>query len=149
MKEKILSEYKLQLPARSENEGVARAMVCAIAGLMDPTLGELADIRCAVSEAVTNAIVHGYRKSGGVVYITVRLLLGQIFSVEVMDRGCGIRDVEEAMQPLFTTDAEGERSGMGFSVMQTFMDEVSVTSKVGAGTRVFMRKRIAGENEGR
>ena len=149
MKEKVLSEYKLQLPARSENEGVARAMVCAIAGLLDPTLGELADIRCAVSEAVTNAIVHGYRKAGGVVYITVKLLQGQIFFVEVTDRGCGIRDVGEAMQPLFTTDAEGERSGMGFSVMQTFMDEVSVASEVGVGTRVSMRKRITGEHEGR
>ena len=147
MKEKVLSEYKLQLPARSENEGVARAMVCAIAGLMDPTVGELADIRCAVSEAVTNAIVHGYRKKGGVVYITVKMLLGQILSVEIADRGCGIPNVEEAMQPLFTTDTEGERSGMGFSVMQTFMDEVFVSSKVGMGTKVLMRKRITGEYE--
>ena len=149
MREKILGEYKLQLPARSENEGVARAMVCAIAGLMDPTLSELADIRCAVSEAVTNAIVHGYRRKRGEVYITVRMLLGQIFSVEIRDRGCGIPNVEEAMQPLFTTDSEGERSGMGFSVMQTFMDEVSVTSEVGVGTRVLMQKRITGEHEGR
>ena len=149
MKEKVLSEYKLQLPARSENEGVARAMVCAIAGLLDPTLGELADIRCAVSEAVTNAIVHGYRKGGGVVYITVKLLMGQIFSVEIADKGVGIQNVEEAMQPLFTTDTEGERSGMGFSVMQTFMDEVSVASEVGTGTKVTMRKRITGEHEGR
>ncbi len=124
-------------------------MVCAIAGLLDPTLGELADIRCAVSEAVTNAIVHGYRRSCGAVYITVKLLQGQIFSVEIADKGCGISDVKEAMQPLFTTDAEGERSGMGFSVMQTFMDEVSVTSSVGVGTRVSMRKRITGEHEGR
>lgn len=149
MKEKVLGEYRLQLPARSENEGVARAMVCAIAGLLDPTLGELADIRCAVSEAVTNAIVHGYRKSGGAVYITVKLLQGQIFFVEVSDKGCGIPNVTEAMQPLFTTDAQGERSGMGFSVMQTFMDEVAVTSAVGVGTRVSMRKRITGEHEGR
>lgn len=147
MKEKVLSEYKLQLPARSENEGVARAMVCAIAGLMDPTVGELADIRCAVSEAVTNAIVHGYRKRGGVVYITVKMLLGQTLSVEIADRGCGIPNVEEAMQPLFTTDTEGERSGMGFSVMQTFMDEVFVSSEVGLGTKVLMRKRITGEYE--
>jgi stage II sporulation protein AB (anti-sigma F factor) len=98
---------------------------------------------------VTNAIVHGYRRSCGAVYITVKLLQGQIFSVEVADKGCGISDVKEAMQPLFTTDAQGERSGMGFSVMQTFMDEVSVTSSVGVGTRVSMRKRITGEHEGR
>ena len=139
----------MQLPARSENEGVARAMVCAVASLMDPTVGELADIRCAVSEAVTNAVVHGYRYVSGVIYITVKLLSGCVFHVEIADKGCGIADVKEAMQPLYTTDTEGERSGMGFSVMQTFMDTLDVRSKPGEGTRVVMRKRLNGEHERR
>jgi stage II sporulation protein AB (anti-sigma F factor) len=149
MKETVLNEYKLQIPARSENEGVARAMICAIASLMDPTLGDLADIRCAVSEAVTNAIVHGYRNQGGTVYLTVKLYKGGVIQIEVTDRGCGIADVEEAMRPLYTTDRAGERSGMGFSVMQTFMDSLRVESHLGKGTRVLMRKRLSGEHEGR
>ena len=149
MKETVLGEYRMQLPARSENEGVARAMVCSIASLMDPTVGELADIRCAVSEAVTNAVVHGYRYVAGVIYITVKLYSGSVFQVEIADKGCGIANVEEAMQPLYTTDAEGERSGMGFSVMQTFMDSLDVRSKPGEGTRVVMRKRLMGEHERR
>ena len=150
MKEALLNEYRLTLPARSENESVARAAVCTMAALLDPTVGELADIRCAVSEAVTNAIVHGYRQQkSGTVYITVKLYTGSVLQVEVADRGCGIADVEEAMQPLFTTDAGGERSGMGFCVMQAFMDSVKVTSTPGKGTSVLMRKRLRGEDERR
>ena len=141
--------FKMQIPAISQNEAFARNAVSAFALTLSPTIEEINDVKTAVSEAVTNAIVHGYRRKRGEVYITVRMLLGQIFSVEIRDRGCGIPNVEEAMQPLFTTDSEGERSGMGFSVMQTFMDEVSVTSEVGVGTRVLMQKRITGEHEGR
>jgi stage II sporulation protein AB (anti-sigma F factor) len=109
---------------------------------MDPTLEELGDIRTAVSEAVTNCIVHAYREAYGIIYITVTLYRDETVKIEIRDRGCGIPNVRKAREPLFTTDAAGERSGMGFTVMETFMDSVDVESIVGVGTKVIMKRKI-------
>mgnify|MGYP004691253213 CR=1 FL=1 len=132
---------KLVLPSLSVNEGMARAAVAAFCSQLDPSALFLADIKCAVSEAVTNCIVHAYRESAGNIYITVKLL-DDAAEVVIRDRGCGIPDVKKAREPLFTTDAEGERSGMGFSVMEAFMDRVEVFSSPGEGTRVVLEKRL-------
>lgn len=127
-----------------ENESFARVVIAAFAVQMSPTVSEIADVKTAVSEAVTNAIVHGYEGTRGMV--TLRAVIdGAILSIEVADRGRGIPNVAQAMEPFFTTHPEQERSGMGFAVMQTFMDEVSVSSTPGAGTTVRMRKRITPE----
>ncbi len=131
---------QLKLPALSANEGMARAAVAAFCAQLDPSGVELADIKCAVSEAVTNCIVHAYRYQDGLIYITVSLLEGRVAKIEIRDRGCGIEDVKEARQPLFTTDSAGERSGMGFTVMESFTDKISVTSKLESGTKIVMYK---------
>lgn len=137
---KVINKMQLKLPALSANEGMARAAVSAFCAQMDPSAVELADIKCAVSEAVTNCIVHAYRHQDGIIYITVSLLEGRVARIEIKDRGCGIENVKEARQPLFTTDAAGERSGMGFTVMESFTDKISVTSKVDFGTKIVMYK---------
>ena len=132
---------KLEVPAKSCNESFVRAAVAAFSVQLDLSIEDLADIKTAVSEAVTNAIVHGYVDMKGVVTITCRIIDGMI-EIEVADSGVGIEDVGQAMQPLYTSSPETERSGMGFTVMQTFMDELSVKSCVGEGTVVTMKKRI-------
>ena len=137
-----INEMKLRLPSLSVNESMARAAVAAFCSQLDPCASELADIKCAVSEAVTNCIVHGYRDTVGIIYITVRLCEDRIVRIEIKDRGCGIEDVETARQPLYTTDAAGERSGMGFTVMESFCDKVRVFSKCGKGTTVTLFKRL-------
>ena len=137
---RVLNKMQLKLPALSANEGMARAAVAAFCAQLDPAAVEIADIKCAVSEAVTNCIVHGYRNREGWIYITVSLLEGRVAKIEIRDRGCGITNVREARQPLFTTDAESERSGMGFTVMESFTDSLRVTSKVDKGTAVIMYK---------
>jgi len=139
----VLNRIQIKLPAISVNEGMARSAVASFVSQLDPDVGELADIKCAVSEAVTNCIVHGYRESSGLIYITVTLMEGRAVKIEIRDRGCGIPDVRAARQPLFTTDADGERSGMGFTVMESFTDGVRVRSKVGVGTTVVLLKRLA------
>ncbi len=138
-----INELKLKLPSLSVNEGACRAIVAAFCAQLDPNIEELADIKCAVSEAVTNCIVHAYGGRGGTIYITVGLYEGRIIRIEVRDRGCGIANVKEAMQPLFTTDHTGERSGMGFSVMESFMTRLRVHSTLSRGTRVTMWKQLA------
>lgn len=125
-----------------ENESFARVAVSAFAVQMDPTLDILADIKTAVSEAVTNAIVHGYAEKTGMVRIRASLRENGLLCLSVEDQGKGIADIEQAMQPFFTTQPEKERSGMGFCVMQTFMDKVKVISAPGQGTTVYMEKRI-------
>lgn len=141
---RIINEMKLRLPAKSVNEGVCRAVVSAFAAELNPTVEELGDLRCAVSEAVTNAIVHGYRGAenpdASFVYISVRLYDTREITVEISDNGCGIEDVERAMRPSYTTGGDGERCGMGFLVMESFTDSLSVKSKLGKGTTVLMRK---------
>ncbi len=139
---KILNEMKIILPSNSVNEGAARAAVSSFLIQADPTVEELSDIRTAVSEAVTNAIVHGYRGTMGNIEIIVRLLSEREIYIRIKDRGCGISDVKQAMEPLFTTAPEEERSGLGFSVMESFTDKLRVSSKTGKGTTVTMRKRL-------
>ncbi len=135
------NRMRLCLPALSVNEGIARAAVAAFCAQCNPGATELADIKCAVSEAVTNCIVHAYRERAGEIYITVRLIPRGV-RISIRDRGCGIEDVERAREPLFTTDAAGERSGMGFTVMESFMDKLSVHSAKGQGTLVILTKYI-------
>ena len=140
---KAENEMRLRLPARSENESAARSAVSAFVAHLNPTVEELGDIRLAVSEAVTNAIVHAYMGTGeGLIYISVRLYADREISIEISDKGCGIEDVEKAKEPFFTTGNGEERCGMGFLVMQTFTDALVVRSKPGRGTCVLMRKKL-------
>ena len=132
---------KIEFPSRSTNESFARSAVAAFAAQLDPTLDELGDIKTAVSEAVTNAIVHAYPEQLGVVQLKARIYDGEFLEISIKDRGCGIEDVKKAMQPLFTTGGE-ERSGMGFTIMDSFMDRMRVRSRPGKGTTVIMSKRI-------
>ena len=127
--------------SRSANEGFARGAVACFAAQLDPTLEELGDIKTAVSEAVTNAIVHAYPDTLGKIVVKAKILDGNILEVTVRDWGKGIADVEQARQPLYTTGGE-ERSGMGFTIMESFMDKLTVRSSEGKGTRVTMRRRI-------
>ena len=143
MKTEKINEMRITLPALSVNEGVARALVGAFCAQLNPTLEEIADLKCAVSEAVTNCIVHAYRGEGGPIYISVSLYSDRSITVTVRDRGCGIPDVALARQPLYTTNTDGERSGMGFSVMETFTDRLTVRSRTGVGTGVTMKKRLS------
>jgi len=138
----VENEMKLSLPSLSVNEGIARSAVAAFCAQLNPTAVEIADIKCAVSEAVTNCIVHAYRDTVGEITITVKLCEGRFVQIEIRDRGCGIEDVRQAREPLYTTDAEGERSGMGFTVMESFCDGVNVSSRVGRGTTVTLIKRL-------
>lgn len=131
----------MNIPARSANEGFARACISAFAAQLDPTLEEINDIKTAVSEAVTNCIVHAYKEKIGKIYITAELCDKNIIRIKIRDNGCGIENVEKAMEPLYTT-VGGERAGLGFAVMQSFMDTVKVRSAVGKGTSIVMTKRI-------
>ena len=144
---KIINEMKLRLPAKSINESLVRAVVSAFSAELNPTVEELGDLRCAVSEAVTNAIVHGYRDTPdsmtAYIYISCRLYDTRELTVEISDNGCGIRDVEEALRAGFTTGDREERSGIGFLVMRSFTDSLSVKSKLGRGTRVLMKKKLS------
>ncbi|HHT65225.1 MAG: anti-sigma F factor [Caldicoprobacterales bacterium] len=137
----IKNEMKLEFLSRSQNEAFARVAVAAFAAQLDPTLEEIADIKTAVSEAVTNAIIHGYDNPNEIVQIITRISDNSVM-IEVIDRGKGIEDIELARQPLYTSKPELERSGMGFTVMETFMDEVEVISAPGQGTKVRMVKHI-------
>lgn len=137
MKNKI----KIIMDARSVNEGFARAACAAFAARLDPTLEELADIKTAVSEAVTNAIIHGYEGRMGKVALEMEAD-GRLLTFTIRDRGRGIADVEKAMRPLYTSKPHLERSGMGFTVMESFMDSLTVVSKIDAGTKVTMTKKI-------
>ncbi len=144
---KVQNEMKISFKGISENEGFARTAVCAFAALLDPNIEEISDIRTAVSEAVTNCIVHGYRNSVGVVEITAKILESSELYIRIKDKGCGIEDIEQAMEPLFTTAECEERAGLGFAVMESFMDSLKVTSAVGKGTVVIMRKKIGNYDE--
>ena len=138
---KIINKFSMSLLARSANEGFARACISAFASQLDPTLEEINDIKTAVSEAVTNCIVHAYSEKLGKIYITAEIFEDRVLKVKIRDTGCGIENIDLAIQPLFTT-VGGERAGLGFAVMQSFMDSVKVTSKVGKGTTVIMKKKI-------
>ena len=139
MKErKTQNGFKLEFPALSENEAFARQIVCAFAARLDPTLEELSDLRVVVSEAVTNCVVHAYKGAGKVwnIQITVRITGAGGLKVRIKDSGCGMADIERCMQPLYTTDPEGERGGMGLPIMQSLSRKFSVKSKPGKGTTV-------------
>ena len=142
MKTKATNEVLLEFPSRSSNEGFARAAVACFAAQMDPTLNELEDIKTAVSEAVTNAIVHAYPDAIGKVAVRARICPGNVLELTVKDHGRGIADVEKAREPLYTTGG-GERSGMGFTIMESFMDKLTVRSVPGRGTTILMRKKLA------
>ena len=144
MKGKILNSMYLVLPSYSVNEGIARGAVAAFCAQLNPTASELGDIKCALSEAVTNSIVHAYKDCIGEIYITVDLLENSVVKIKIKDKGCGIDDVKCARTPLYTTDSAGERSGMGFTVMESFTDAMRVTSKREKGTCVVMYKQIKG-----
>ena len=135
------NEMEIRFDSRSENEGFARASVASFLTQLNPTVEEVADVKTAVSEAVTNAIIHGYEQRVETVRIHCSIE-NQLFTVEISDRGKGIANVEKAMEPMFTTKPEDDRSGMGFSFMEAFMDSVEVESKVGEGTSVKMTKTI-------
>ncbi len=132
-------EMKLEFDAISENEGLARVVIAAFLTRLDPTLEQLQDVKTAVSEAVTNAVIHGYEEKGGMIRMSAVLEKGEL-KLTIEDDGVGIEDISKAMQPLFTTKPEGERSGMGFSFMEAFMDKVEVESSPGNGTTVHMWK---------
>ena len=141
---KVNNEARVEFPGLSANEGFARSIAACFAAQLDPTLEELGDLKTAVSEAVTNCIVHAYPNEAGRVSLRLRILEGDILEVRIRDWGTGIQDVERAREPLFTTGGE-ERSGMGFSIMECFMDSLRVRSAPGKGTVVTMRKRISGK----
>ena len=142
MKPEKINEMTLRFVSRSANEGFARAAAAAFIAQLDPTVEQLYDIKTAVSEAVTNANVHGYRDTLGTITVTVRLFSPAAAEIVVRDKGCGIPDVAQAREPLFTTGG-ADRSGMGFTIMESFMDTVKVRSRPGKGTTVTMRKRFA------
>lgn len=139
---KILNEMRLDFPAISENEAFARMVISGFILSLNPTVEELADVKTAVSEAVTNAIIHGYGNGKGTVRLHAQYTEDGLITICIIDRGCGIRDVESARQPFFTTSDGDERSGMGFTVMESFMDSVEVSSVVGEGTTVRLIKQI-------
>ncbi|MBR6676173.1 MAG: anti-sigma F factor [Clostridia bacterium] len=134
---------KAEFPSLSQNEALARALVSSFVMQLNPTVSELADIKCAVSEAVTNCIVHAYRDTVGTVYLSLKSYSDRSVKIEIKDRGCGIEDIASAMQPMFTTDREGERSGLGFTVMESFCDKLRVTSKPKKGTKVTLTKSLS------
>ena len=141
MKTKAMNEVLLEFPSCSSNEGFARSAVACFAAQMDPTLNELEDVKTAVSEAVTNAIVHAYPEKLGTVWLSARIIGEDTLEICVKDKGRGIPDVKQAMEPLYTTGGE-DRSGMGFTIMESFMEQLRVKSVPGKGTTVTMRRRI-------
>ena len=148
MADRIVNSMKTEFCAKSVNEGFARSAVAAFAAQCDPTIAIIADIKTVVSEAVTNAIVHGYagfeNKNECPIYIFCKLYENGKLCIKIKDKGRGIEDVDAAMQPLYTTDTDGERSGMGFTIMQSFTDGIRVRSKMGKGTVVTLEKRLKG-----
>ena len=138
----LVNELKIKLPSLSVNESAARSIVAAFVAQANPTVSEVADIKCVVSEAVTNCIVHAYPQTMGSIYITAQIFSNRAIKLEIRDRGVGISDVKQARQPLFTTSPESERSGMGFTVMESFTDRMQVRSRVGKGTAVLLFKQL-------
>ena len=142
----IINEFRMVVDSRSVNESFSRTTVSAFAAQLDPTVEEINDIKTAVSEAFTNCIVHGYRNSVGKIYIGVKIHDDNRVIITIRDRGCGISDIKKAREPLFTT-LGGDRAGLGFSVMESFTDKLSVRSKIGVGTTVTLCKKICGRTK--
>ena len=141
----VCNEMKLDFPSHSRNEAFARAAAGAFIASLDPTASELSDIKCALSEAVTNCTVHAYPDRIGIIRLAIRLREDGTVVITVKDKGVGIADTKKAREPLFTTDAAGERSGMGFTVMEGFSDSVKLISKPGRGTTVTLTRKLAGK----
>lgn len=139
---KFINEMKLSFPSRSANEAFARTAVSSFLAQLDPTVEEISDIRTAVSEAVTNCIVHGYPDGVGIITIEAGIQENGRIIIRIRDKGCGIADVQQAMEPMFTTCETGERAGLGFAVMETFTDKLRVRSILGKGTTVTMEKKM-------
>lgn len=146
MKNVYENEMKLEFSSKSNNESFARIAVAAFVTQLDPTIEELADIKTVVSEAVTNCIIHGYEEKEGIIKMECKLFANSI-EIEISDNGKGIEDIEQARQPLYTSKSDLERSGMGFTIMESFMDEMKVESVVGVGTKVTMKKMIKVSDE--
>ena len=145
MEKRKIETMRLEIESLSKNEEFARVVVAVFMSRLDPTLEEIDDVKTAVSEAVTNAVIHGYENGNGIIAVEAEAQEdGRILTVRIADRGTGIKDVKKAMEPMYTSDPSGERSGMGFSFMEAFMDEVEVESEPGKGTVVTMKKRIGG-----
>lgn len=142
---KIINEMKIDFLSKSSNESFGRVAVSAFVSQLDPTVAELSDIKTAVSEAVTNCIVHGYEHTYGIISVIVRIFESRVVEISVIDRGKGIENVEKAMEPMFTTGNAEERSGMGFTVMETFMDKIKVISRPADGTKVIMIKKLCAD----
>lgn len=142
MKRKIVNELKMSFPSLSENERFSRLAVSGFLSQLNPQVDELSDIKTAVSEGVTNCIVHGYRDAIGLVFMQIRIFDGGKIYIKIRDKGCGIRDIKQAMEPLFTTAPEEERAGLGFAVMESFMDKIKVRSSEGKGTTLIMEKTL-------
>lgn len=142
----VQNEFRMTIDSKSVNEGFSRAVVAAFTAQLDPTVEEINDIKTAVSEAVTNCIVHGYKNSLGKIYITVKIYDNNNVVISIRDKGCGISDIKKAREPLFTT-LGGDRAGLGFSVMESFMDKIIVRSKVNSGTSVTLYKKINGRTK--
>ena len=142
----VINEFKMTVDSHSVNESFTRATVSAFASQLDPTVEEINDIKTAVSEAVTNCIVHGYKNNVGRIYINVKIHNDSRVVITIRDRGCGISDIKKAREPLFTT-LGGDRAGLGFSVMESFMDKISVRSTVTKGTTVTLYKKICGRKK--
>ena len=143
-----INKISMTIWSRSANEAFARVAIAAFASQLDPTLEEISDIKTAISEAVTNCIVHAYKEKLGKIYITAEIYEENVIKIKIRDKGCGIENVKQAREPLFTTGGE-ERAGLGFAVMESMMDSVRVSSKVGKGTTVTMKKRISSKDENR
>ena len=142
MPKQALNEIRCTFLSRSENEALARSIISGFLLPLDPTVDELADIRCAISEAVTNCIVHGYRGTSGMIVLAAKSFDDRSVRITVIDHGCGIEDIAQARTPLFTTHPDEDRCGMGFSIMESFTDHLTVRSFIGKGTTVIMEKRL-------
>ena len=138
-----VERFQMEIDSLSKNEEFARVVIAVFMSRLNPTLEEIDDVKTAVSEAVTNAVIHGYQGKEGVIHISAAIE-GDMLTVTVRDEGVGIGNIKKAMEPMYTSDPSGERSGMGFSFMEAFMDEVNVESAVGQGTTVTMKKKIGG-----
>ena len=148
MPKKATNEIRCTFLSKSENEALARSIISGFLLPLDPTVDELADIRCAISEAVTNCIVHGYRGTEGMIVLSAKSFDDRSVRITVIDRGCGIADVAQARTPLFTTCPDEDRCGMGFSIMESFSDRMTVSSAPGKGTRITLSRKLAAPLKG-
>ena len=142
MPKKQINEIRCTFLSKSENEALARSILSGFLLPLDPTVDELADIRCAISEAVTNAIVHGYRNTTGMITLGIKAYDDRTVRITIIDKGCGIADIAKARTPLYTTCPDEDRCGMGFSIMESFSDKLSVTSQIGKGTRITLTRKL-------